>query len=208
MEQNSIKGPLILFCGLALAACSGSSGSSSGGSSGGIDPGLSTDSRIVELNQDGTLPDVGIDQNNSLTVSNITNNGGFAYQIGRVSGADEFLGVAGVTPNTRVGNVPTAANATYSGEYSLAYADRNEFGDPVSGAITLSADFNNRTLTGQSGGLNVNGTLDGQSIGGTASYRGVDADLTGRIGTSRAIGAFAGHTADAVLTGGFIAEAN
>lgn len=208
MLQTSARIALLVACGISIAGCSSSSSSGFGRSTDRIDPGLTTKSQIITLNADGSLPETGIDENASLTVSNMTNNGGFVYQIGRVAGTDEFLGVAGIAPNTRVGAAPTEASATYTGEYSLAYADRDEFSDAITGEITLDADFSTRRLTGQSGGLSVNGTITGQTLGGTASYRGVDADLTGRIGASRAVGAFAGHTKDAVLTGGFVANAN
>lgn len=205
MSRRTTAHVLMWFSVLVLAACSGTI-SSRGGRGVPIGTGVTTDSRIVVLNTDGTLPDVGIDESNSVSVSRVSNVGGFAYQMGRVEGQNEFLGVAGVAPNTEVGTAPTAASATYRGDYSLAYADRTEFGAPVSGSITLNADFNNRRLTGQSDGLTIDGRLAGQSISGTATYRGVDADLIGQIGNTRAVGAFAGRTSDAVLTGGFIAN--
>lgn len=206
MNTRKITRPSAFFCALALAGCSSSPGGSAGGGGSAIDPGLSTDSRIVALNANGTLPDVGIDDRNSVSLTRITNLGGFAYQIGPVEGANEFLGVAGIAPDTQVGGAPTTATATYNGDYNLAYADRTRFERSVSGTIALDADFNSGTLTGQSGGLTVEGTITGQNIGGSASYRGVNADLTGQVGASRAVGAFAGHNDDAVLTGGFIAE--
>lgn len=196
---------LVLACFSVLAACSGSSD----GGSGGIAPGLTPQGRIVTLDANGDVPDVGIDTgsgSNSASFKRIVNGGGFAYQMGRVRNSNEFLGVAGILPNSQVGASPTVATATYSGRYDLAYADGNRFDRNVSGNITLDADFNGGTLTGQSGGLTVNGSITGQRIGGTASYGGVNAGLTGRIGNDRAVGAFAGNTNRKVLAGGFIAE--
>lgn len=207
MVQTSFTVPITLVCGLALAGCSGSSSETTFERDSSIASELSTNSRVVALNADGTLPANGINRRNSLSVLSITENGGFAYQLGRVDGQNQFLGVAGIAPETVVGSAPTAASATYRGQSSLGYANRTEFGPPVTGTISLNADFNTRLLTGQSGGLTIDGTIDGQTLGGTASYRGVDASLTGRIGSARAVGAFAGDTDDAVLTGGFIAEA-
>ncbi|WP_147107782.1 hypothetical protein [Tateyamaria sp. syn59] len=167
------------------------------------------DSRLVRLTADGLVPDVGIDTSkaaNVATFNSSANGAAFAYQMGRVRGTDQFLGVAGVLPNSQVGGAPTSATATYRGDYSLAYADRNTFEQSVTGNIVLNADFNQGTLVGQAGGLSVNGSINGQSLGGTASYRGVDAPLTGRIGNTRAVGAFAGNTNDQALVGGFLAD--
>jgi hypothetical protein len=205
MRTRTLAGPVAFVCAIALAGCSATSSGSSGGRGGGIDPDLTTDSRIIFLNENGSLPDVGIDPKNSRSLTR-KDDGGFAYQIGRVVGEKKFLGVAGIAPNTRVGDAPTIATASYDADYDLAYADRTRIENPVSGKITLNADFNNGTLKGQSGGLAVDGTITGQNIGGTASYRGVDAKLTGRIGEERAVGAFAGHNDDAVVTGGFIGK--
>ncbi|MEL6644201.1 MAG: hypothetical protein AAFQ79_09720 [Pseudomonadota bacterium] len=208
MRQIATLGLLVCASALALAGCTTSSTSRSGGGGGPIPAGASTDSRIVVLGANATVPDVGIDKNNSTTVTSQTTLGVFAYQIGPVAGQNAYLGVAGVAPSALVGGAPTTASATYRGTYSLSYADRTEFNGPVSGNITLNADFANQRLTGQSGDLSVDGRLAGQTIGGTASYRGVDADLNGRIGDVGAIGAFAGDTNDAVLVGGFSAFRN
>ncbi|APX10394.1 hypothetical protein [Tateyamaria omphalii] len=208
MGHKSLYGIVALTCACALAGCSGSSTGGFGGGSGSIPPGLTTDSRIVTLTANGNLPDVGIvgSIGNSFSKQSFLNGSGFAYQLGRVRGTDTFLGVAGILPNNQVGGAPTVATASYAGDYNLSYADSNSFETNVAGKITLNADFGQGTLIGQSGGLAVNGNITGQNIGGTASYRGVDAPLAGRIGNDRAVGAFAGHTNRKVLVGGFIAE--
>lgn len=174
-----------------------------------INPGLRIESQIVDLNDDGELPDLDIDTtpgNSGRSFSDVTNGTGFAYQMGRIRGTQRFAGVAGIAPNSDVGNAPTTATATYRGSYSVAYAERR-LQEQASGTISLDANFNEGTLTGSAGRLDVNGQITGQNIGGTASYRGVEADLTGRIGSTRAVGAFAGNTTDAVVVGGFKAEA-
>lgn len=211
MLRKRLRQALTIICASGLAACSSSFSSSVGGGNGvekgiRIDPGLATDSRIVTLNADGTVPDVGIDPNNTIIVQEGRTAGGFAYQVGRVSGTNRFLGVAGIDPNTRVGPAPTSAQAVYSGDYSLIYVDRNRPREPVRGDITLTADFNAQTLSGQSEGLVVDGNINGEDLSGTASYGGVNANLNGLIGASRVVGAFAGRNQNAVLTGGFYAE--
>ncbi|MEM6741162.1 MAG: hypothetical protein AAF646_13695 [Pseudomonadota bacterium] len=196
-----------LFASAAfLAACSSSS-SSSGGQ---IDAGLTPEARLITLNEDGSIPDQQIvEGSTSGSFSRIrTINGresGFAYQYGRVEGTDRFLGVAGIAPNTNPGPPPTEATASYTGVYALAYADRDGI-EQRRGEITLEADFENGDLRGSAGGLAVDGEITGQIIDGTASYRNVDADMFGLIGSRRAVAAFAGDTGDALLVGGVDAD--
>lgn len=198
--------PLVIAGAAALSACSGVSVSSIDQI---INPGLRIESQIVALNEEGEVPDLGIDTTPSRSgrsFSDIRNGTGFAYQMGRVSGTQRFIGVAGIAATSDVGTAPTAATATYRGDYSVAYAERRQQ-QQASGTISLDADFQQGTLTGSAGQLDVDGEIRGQNIGGSVRFRGVEADLTGRIGSTRAVGAFAGNTPDAVVVGGFLVEA-
>lgn len=203
------RGAAAVACTVLVAACSSSGGSSSSG--GRIDAGQEPASRLVTLNVDGSIPDQGISESGTRgRFSDLRRvNGrlsGFAYQYGREEGTNRFLGVAGVAPTTDPGAPPTAATATYTGDYALTYVDRDGV-DSQRGEITLNADFENGDLRGRAGGLVVDGTISGQIVGGTATYRSVDADMSGVIGTERAVTAFAGDTSEAVLVGGINAEA-
>jgi len=111
-----------------------------------------------------------------------------------------------MAPWSHPGPLRDAAMATYDGDDAFTYVDRDEI-EKGRGEITLNADFDDGELTGRAGGLEIDGTVTGQIIGGSATYRGVDADLTGLIGSQRAVGAFAGDSSDALLVGGFNAEA-
>ncbi|MEM6497471.1 MAG: hypothetical protein AAF709_12185, partial [Pseudomonadota bacterium] len=132
---------------------------------------------------------------------------GFAYQYGRVEGTNRFLGVAGIVPTTDPGPLPTTATATYTGRYQLAYASQSRV-EGRDGQITLKADFEDGELTGSAGLLEIEGTITGQIVGGTASYRDVEAEMFGLIGSERAVTAFAGDNDRAMLVGGINAEAN
>ncbi|GGX66394.1 hypothetical protein GCM10007385_39540 [Tateyamaria omphalii] len=193
---------------VAVSACSSSSTDFQTGP--GIDAGATTSSALVVLNPDGSLPDQNFRPgtsgvSDSATVSDIGGVSGFAYQIGSIEGRNEFRAVAGIRPTSNPGAVPTVATAVYQGEYSLGYADRNET-IKQTGNITLNADFNAGSLRGGADGLVVDGTISGQTVGGQATFRGVNADMIGVIGDTRAVTAFAGRTPDAVLGGGIIAD--
>ncbi|MEM7615001.1 MAG: hypothetical protein AAF245_08130 [Pseudomonadota bacterium] len=175
----------------------------------GVDDGLSPSSKLVVLEPDGSVPDEGFSRSGTNGSGGIlrTVNGetsGFAYQYGRVAGTNRFLGVAGVAPNTDPGDVPTAALATYDGEYQLTHIDNDT--ETKDGDITLDANFVSGTLTGRADGLEIDGTINGTTVSGNASYRGVTANMTGVIGDERAVTAFSGNTSREVLVGGVVAE--
>ncbi|KWV91046.1 hypothetical protein [Erythrobacter sp. YT30] len=192
---------------ISVGACSSTTISRS---SGGIGAGFTPSAELVTLAEDGSIPDQNFQNTGTRgSFSDLrSQNGrvsGFAYQYGRVEGTNRFLGVAGIAPNTDAGAAPTTATATYTGDYALSYVDRDR-AENRKGTISLDADFNSGTLEGRAGALDVAGTIDGQTVGGTASYRGVEADMTGVIGSERTVTAFAGNSDEAVLVGGINAE--
>ena len=207
--RNLLKATMVAACAGAVVGCSSISVNTGGGQ---IDAGLNPEARLVTLNGDGSIPDQNFAQSGTGgRYSNITqSNGrltGFAYQYGRVEGTNRFLGVAGIAPTSNPGPPPTTATATYSGVYNLTYANRDQI-ERRTGNIRLAADFDEGELTGVAGRLRVDGTITGQVVDGTVTYRDVDADLFGLIGSERVIGAFAGDEDDALLVGGLIAEAD
>ena len=208
--RNLLKVAIILACAGAVVGCSSSSSLTRG--NGQIDSGLNPEARLVTLNGDGSIPDQNFARTGtSGRYSNLTqSNGrltGFAYQYGRVEGTNRFLGVAGIAPTTNPGPPPTKATATYSGEYNLTYANRNQI-ERRTGTIRLAADFDEGELAGRAGRLRVDGTITGQVVDGTVTYRNVEADMSGLIGSERVVAAFAGDEEDALLVGGLIAEAD
>lgn len=130
--------------------------------------------------------------------------GGYAFQYGTVEGTDEFLAVAGVARTTEVGRLTETGTVTYSGEYQFAYVGETTI--TSRGDIVLEADFGSGTLTGSAANLNFDGDIAGRSVGGTATFNGVEADIRGVIGDTTAVAAFQGRTDDAVLVGGIFVE--
>jgi len=199
MLENLYRATVLVGAAL-VSACSGSSTTVVGG----IAPGEVPASELVTLNATGTLPNRNF--STSETGGIVEAAQGFRYQYGSVRGSNRFLGIAGVLPTTNPGAAPTTATATYAGNYELAHVERGTT-TTKSGTLSLAADFTNGTLQGNANGLAVNGTIAGQTIGGTATYAGVSADMEGVIGRERAVAAFAGNSADALLVGGFLTEA-
>ena len=91
-------------------------------------------------------------------------------------------------------------NINLSGDIITGRAGRE------SGVINLTADFDAGTLTGSTGGLEVNGRMTGSDLGGGVSYRGVRGGLDGLVGSDQAIGAFHGNNADLIYSGGFLTD--
>ena len=208
--RNLLKIAIFVACASAVVGCSSTVSLTRG--NGQIDSGLNPEARLVTLNGDGSIPDQGFARTGTGgSYSNITqSNGrltGFAYQYGRVEGTNRFLGVAGIAPTTNPGPPPTTATATYSGDYNLTYANRDQV-ERRTGTIRLAADFNEGEITGSAGRLRVDGTITGQVVDGTVTYRDVEADMFGLIGSERVVAAFAGDEDDALLVGGIIAEAD
>lgn len=203
----------ICIAAVALAALSATSACSvTSGDGGGVGGGLAVASNIVTLQQDGSIPDQNFANTGTRgSFSDLrTVNGrlsGFAYQYGRVAGTNRFLGVAGIAPSSDAGAAPNKATASYSGDYAFTYVDSGRV-ENEDGKISLDADFAAGTLEGGADGLEIEGTINGQTVGGSATYRDVEADLTGIIGTERAVAAFAGNRGSALLVGGIIADAD
>ena len=123
---------------------------------------------------------------------------------------------------------PLSATATFRGHYGLALSvapsdRRNILYDGIwhgSRPITLTADFDSRSLTGESDGLTVNGQFSGESniLSGSVSYyrarindRTFTAPLTGFIGVDGAVGVFSSHenTGEGLghaFAGGFVVD--
>lgn len=140
----------------------------------------------------------------------------------------QVVGGAGIASGANTGAAVTDATASYNASYEYLVVDNVRRG-PVfiqgdvgreSGNIQLSADFNNGTLTGTSGNLDVNGTINGTAVGGTAraKYRffgqtglnsgSVTTDLDGQIGTTGVIGVIHGDDSDTVVVGGIVGTRN
>lgn len=141
-------------------------------------------------------------------------------QTAAAAGGQAYVGVAGILPTTNVGTPPTSGTASYKGNYQLTYVAKPADGsapttsdlETATGAVTLDADFSRSTIspsttasTGQPLTL-----ADFASVGDTllliATYRNVPGTLSGKIGTTRAVGAMAGSGPNGIFAGGLIAD--
>lgn len=136
---------------------------------------------------------------------------GYVLQVGTNAGNTGIIARAGLASTTSVAGPILDGTATFTGDYHLFTITNADLVDGAitrtdasqDGTITLTADVDALTVTGSADGLVVQGTFGGTALGGTVSYAGINADLTGLIGTDQAVGVFQGETLDSVLTGGF-----
>lgn len=158
---------------------------------------------------------VGASLSNVTRGSDITASGdGYAYAVG-VGSNNNFYGYAGIVPTTSVSAPLTAGIATWNGTYEVARIyDISLSGGVLRGlrtsgtaAISLVANFNNRTLVGGNSLLTVDGAFSGSNLTGNVTYRGLDGSLTGLVGATGAVGAFHGDSATDIYAGGFIVGA-
>ena len=127
---------------------------------------------------------------------------------------------AGIAPGFDVGATVDTGTATYSARYTYVTVDyETSFfglsGNPRSdgGIIDLSADFAAGTLTGSTGELAVDGSINCDDLSGTVTvqYSSYDNPVTGKldgfIGDTGTIGAFHGSDDETALAGGFVGTA-
>lgn len=147
--------------------------------------------------------------------SSVTSNG-YAYAAGAVK--DEgFQAYAGIASGASVSPPPVTGSATLTGTFEVATVttifkngdNLNGFSSFDSGPLSLSANFDAKTLTGTGSGtreLEINGTFSGDKLSGTAIYNDVSGPLTGLIGSNEAIGVFHGNSDSDIHAGGFIVD--
>lgn len=138
-----------------------------------------------------------------------------------VSGLDNGArAYAGIGPATDTGAVIRSGTATLTGPWEvvgiedIVILELTDFEGRLSGqnftnggTITLSADFEEKTLTGSEGPLSVNGSISGGRLSGRVTYAGDRGALGGQIGALGAVGAFHGNNDQRVFAGGFVVEA-
>ena len=157
-------------------------------------------------------------------VSSVTGNT-YAYAAGGIESAG-LQGFAGIVSGASVTAPPVTGSAVMTGDFEVAVLEAIfVVGDQVQasgytdrGSLSLTADFDDRTLTGTGTGidggisnfyannnvLTVNGTFSGDELSGTVSYDGVSGPMTGLVGSNEAIGVFHGNDDHQVHAGGFI----
>lgn len=170
-----------------------------------------TTSRFATLNADGSFPSAltgtirGADQN--------VDGDGYAYRIGSRN-REGLFAEAGLLPGSDVLPAPTSGTAVYAGRFELAEITGINlsaesiygFSQLHEGPIQLRADFDAATLRGRADDLVVTGSLDGEMLGGTVTWDGVQGLLAGRVGSDTALGVFHGDNGATIYAGGFVAD--
>lgn len=203
---------------LALVSCGGSSATKPIT----IDEIELTTSSFSEVSSNGTIDQELSGCSHSSCSGYLTDDQGnyAAYKIGiDPDGLDQFIALAGTSfIDAPIDDLPTQGQAEYAGEYRVLYiedVEANETSNNVyqlvgfqnidSGQITLTADFENSTLSGGSSNLSVDATFTGNELGGTVSYKSVEGDVQGQITSDQALAAFQGHDDVTAYAGAFIA---
>ncbi len=139
--------------------------------------------------------------------------GGYAYALGDTGGSG-FRAHTGLLPGTATAPPPTTGVAVMTGSYSLGEITGIDIGftsitgspNRSSGALTLTADFANQTITGTSGSFEVEGTISGSDLGGKIIFGAAEGKLTGVVGATAAVGAFHGRSDTRLIAGGFVVD--
>lgn len=138
---------------------------------------------------------------------------GFSFTAGS-TGGDGLRAVAGLVEGTTVNFRPSVGTGSYAGVYALVYVDDIDLSggvitgqrDADVGVLTLTADFANDTLTSTDSALKVNGVMNGRTLSGSVTYRGLRGALEGLVGGDKTVGAFHANNADLIYAGGFLAD--
>lgn len=200
---------------------SGMNGGDTGGDGTGGDGGLAAPSLNATLQPtNAAFPanDLRVDIARSVTPDG---SNGYSIQVGVLSDNSSVIANAGLvlggffpSPDPASGSATLVSTydalvlrnpTTDSGQVEVETVDQN------SGTITLEADFTPvslGTLTGTDGNLTIDGMFSRTtgSLNGTATFEGIEGDLTGFVGGAEAFGAFAGQNDTGVLAGGFVSN--
>lgn len=165
------------------------------------------------------------------SIDSAPNIGRVAYMTGIDDRGGQIESYSGIIGTPSVGAEVVRGTATYDARYEYIVVDRvNKSGGFIQGnrggeigVIRLTADLSDKTLTGNTSELRVDGRIDGKDISGTvvAKYAygltafspdtitgRVKGPLDGRIGARGVIGTFHGNDANTTMAGGFVGEAN
>lgn len=140
---------------------------------------------------------------------------GYGYRVGARSSTG-LIGQSGIIPGTSVAAAPTSGSVGYSGTFELAKITGISLsGNQIGGfssydgrSLSLTASFDDNTLSGTSGDLAVNGAISNGQLSGNVIYDGLSGTLDGVIGADRAVGVFHGNGPDAIYAGGFLVDAD
>lgn len=204
--NRMIRSFVFAFAGLALAGCSGGSGTPAGT----VGPtGFTSDQIGAPFTQIANDPI-------NTRVGTIT--AGSDAQANYRIGIDPNNGptvAASLAPGTPALTAPTSGRATMNGTYGLFHLENARQvngtwqGDIAesTGDVTLTARFGAGTLKGGGDGLQVDAKITNSRISGLVSHSGVNAELDGAIGSGSVIGVFFGGGVGRGIAGAFAASA-
>lgn len=147
---------------------------------------------------------------------------GIAFQSGQNRDRTKNIAVSGIIGGENLPPVPTTGTGTYRANFEYHVIDKLTPSSTLAsitgyrGVVSLSADFENGTLKGETSRLlsdskiTIDGTFANGNLSGTVTHdslgsNGLQGELTGKIGSNKAIGAFHGHANGDQMAGGFVA---
>ncbi|MEP4197699.1 MAG: hypothetical protein ABJL99_18910 [Aliishimia sp.] len=213
-KQTALCVTLITSLGI-LSACGGGGGSLAG---------PLTVSGQTSVSSTGTVNiDLSDESNGNVSSAGV---GLAAYATGVDLTRGRVSANAGIQNGATVGAAETSGTGSYSARYQYTMIDDASrtsvfiSGTQITSAersITLNADFDAGTLSGTTSDLDVNGTISGTTLGGSAVvdydfFAGpsgtIDTTLAGEVGSTGVIAVFTGNDGDTVLAGGVVGTRN
>lgn len=178
-----------------------------------------TNSGFGTPNASGVITD-GVNNDGQQARRTVTDSAGNGFAFAGGTNDSGLAGYAGIISGSTEGDIVPSGSATYDTEYTLyrvteinltetGFGEGFVTGRPavVNGNITLTADFDDRSLSGTSEFLSVDGRIEGTTLSGSVTYRQVAGALDGVIGADRTVGAFHGNDKDLIYAGGFVGTA-
>ena len=119
-----------------------------------------------------------------------------------------ILARAGLVNPQAIANRPTTGVGRFDADFRIAgVADttRSYEIEESTGTLPITVDFDRGTVAGRGDGLSVAGQLTAGTAGyrGTATWRGIDGDLQGRVNATSITGALNGSGPTGAFSGGF-----
>ena len=119
-----------------------------------------------------------------------------------------ILARAGLVNPQAIANRPTTGVGRFDADFRIAGVPdttRSYDIEEATGTLPVTVDFGRGTVAGRGDGLAITGQLTAGTAGyrGTATWRGIDGDLRGRVNATTITGAFNGSGPTGAFSGGF-----
>ena len=123
-----------------------------------------------------------------------------------------ILARAGLVNPQAIANRPTTGVGRYDADFVIAGVPdttRSYEIEKATGTLPITVDFGRGTVAGRGDGLAIAGQLTAGTAGyrGTATWRGIDGDLQGRVNATSITGAVTGSGPTGAFSGGFTGNA-